>query len=307
MARGLGLDISDNSIEVLELTRSFFQPVQLAKYSRREIPEGLVEDGLIKQAGRLAQEIKELFAQSLPQPITENEVVVSVPEAKTFIHIFKLPINLAGPQINEALQYQLPEVTPYELKDIYYAWQSLGQTATEQEVLAVAVPREIINAYLELFHQAALKPLAITLESVSTARAILPPRSENNAICLLDLGARTSLISIFDSRGLRYSYNHPQGGQQITENLSRQLGISYVEAENFKIRNGLDPQIRSGEVAEIVEQVLKGIIQEVKKSIIFYENNYHRDIDRLVLVGGTANLPKLPEYLTGILVLPVSF
>ncbi len=302
--KSIGLDISDRSIEVLELKKTL-KNIKVSAYNRQELPSGIIEDGKILQLAKLAQIINELLAKASPQPITSKKIILSLPETHVFTHIFKFPLDLDEDGIIEALNYQIPEILPFEIEDINYDWRITHKGSSQQEILVAASSKILIDSYLELFQQAQLEPRALLLESLSTAQAILPGSLDKQGVLLLDLGTRTSLISIFDELGLRYSYNLPHAGQHITEDIAKALKISETEAEKIKIKNGLDHQQKSMDTHEIIEKSLSTIIKEVKKSVDYYEKNSQQKISKIILSGGTAKMNKLPEYLTGLLELPV--
>lgn len=301
--KGVGLDISDSSLEVLEL-KKFIGPLKVASYNRRMLESGIVEDGKIFQLDKLVTQIKELFNTATPHPIKTHALTLSLPESQVFIHTFNFPLDLNAGKIDEAIQYQLPETIPFALADVYYDWRVLTTGATHQEVLLAAAPREIVAQYIKLAEQLQVQITALTLESLSTAQALAPEQNNQQVFCLLDCGARTTLISIFDAAGLRLSHNHPQAGQYLTDLLAEKLKVSNIEAEKLKYRYGLDPQSRPAEVAEILAQGLKPIMQELKKSIDYYESQAPQKVSKIILSGGGANLKHWPEYLTGILELP---
>ncbi len=302
--KSLGLDISDRSIEVLELTKGW-KNIKVSSYNRQALDSGIVEDGKILQLAKLAQIISELLTKANPRAITQKKINISLPETQIFTHIFKFPLDLNEDGVVEALNYQIPEIFPFDIEDIHYDWRITHKGSSQQEVLVAAAPKVLIDSYLELFQQAKLEPQALLLESLSTAQAILPGDLNKQGALLLDLGTKTSLISIFDELGLRYSYNIPHAGQHITEDIAKELKLSEDEAEKIKIKNGLDHKQKSMDTHEIIEKSLSTIIKEVKKSIDYYEKHSQQKISKIILSGGTAKMNKLPEYLKGLLELPV--
>jgi type IV pilus assembly protein PilM len=78
------------------------------------------------------------------------------------------------------------------------------------------------------------------------------------------------------------------GGNQITEEIQKKLGINRDEAENFKTGNlGDGHAVIPREVEEITEQVSQKIADEIKRSLMFfYETSGRERVDKLILCGG---------------------
>src|SRR3989344_3394650 len=82
MARRLGVDISDASVEVAEVSDGG-KPSAVA-LGRVEIPSGLVVRGRVADADKLGEEIGRAMALAKPSRIAEKEAVVNVPESQLF-------------------------------------------------------------------------------------------------------------------------------------------------------------------------------------------------------------------------------
>ncbi len=112
---------------------------------------------------------------------------------------------------------------------------------------------------------------------------------------IIDIGARTTNISIFDKEGvLRESITVPIAGNQFTKAIARKLKIPLEKAEKLKRNYGLDEKKEKGKVTTILEKELQPIIKRIKKSIEYYG----QEIEEIFLVGGSARLPKIVKFLS---------
>ena len=84
-----GLDISDFSIEVLQLQKRFGK-LYLGSYNRTELEEGIIEEGKILKAEKLQEKIKEVLRDAVPKRIDTSQLILSLPESKTFLYIFRV-------------------------------------------------------------------------------------------------------------------------------------------------------------------------------------------------------------------------
>jgi len=299
--KGFGLDISDSSIEVLELEK-VSNEIKVKSYGRLQIPnKEYIENGEIKQKEPLIKSIKEVIDKAEPEKIRTRNVVISIPESRVFTHFFDLPINLKTKEIKEALSYEIESIFPYSSKELYLDFKIISRKEKTQEIFVAASPIKIINDFKEVIEGAGLKPIVFDMESKSLARALIDKFEKNQAIMILDIGARTSIISIFDEVGLRLTSNIKLAGNRFTKEVASVLNISLEEAEKIKIKEGFLSE-KFGEALKKAAQIL---CQEVKKEIKFTEERYQFKISKIILAGGSSLLPGIKDYLEKEISLPM--
>lgn len=299
--RGLGLDISDSSIEILELEK-ISNEIKVRGFARLQIPnKEYIENGEIKKKEPLIESIKEVIKKAEPEKIKTSKVILSIPESRVFTYFFELPINLKPKEMKEALSYEIDSIFPYSSKELFFDFRIITQKEKTQEVFVAASPIKIINDFKEVVEKAGLKPIVFDMESKSLARALIDKFEKNQAIMILDIGARTSIISIFDELGLRFSSNIKLAGNRFTKEAAAVLNVSLEEAEKIKIKEGF----LSEKFGEALKKAGKILCQEVKKEVKFTEEKYQFKISKIILAGGSSLLPGIREFLEKEIGLPV--
>lgn len=293
--KSFGLDISDFSVEAMELKKALGK-FKIKSYSRIKLGPQIVENGAILNMSKLAKNIGEMLAAAQPNAIKTKNVSLSLPESKVFTSIVNLPSGLKDEEIAEAVDNQIPEIFPVNVEDTISSWQVLDATDKEQEVLVAVVEKNLLKQYFTLAEKLDLKIISLEMESISAARSILPQVKNNEGTLLLDMGARTTSISIFDARGLYSTYNIDVAGQSFTDEIAKKLKISATEAEKRKIKSGLKAPAQ-GEILLVVQSLLQKIIPEIKKSINYFEEKTGKNINTCYVSGGSALLPGMVEYL----------
>ena len=86
------------------------------------------------------------------------------------------------------------------------------------------------------------------------------------------------------------------GSNELTELLAKSLNIDYNKAEKVKKEIGLKTENGEERVREILTPLIDSIIDEGKKIFREFYKNEGREIDKIVLAGGTALLPGLTKY-----------
>lgn len=293
----LGLDISDYSIEIISLGGTTEKP-QLMAIGRQILEPGIVEDGKVLQKEKLEAVLRKLIEKPKFGKIKTNQFIFALPESKTFIHFFELPETRGREKAEKEIEFQAIHNFPFPLKELYFDFK-----IKNKEVLLVAVQKDIVEDYLEIFKNLKIQPIALEIESMSLARALLEDSQET--ILIADIGARTTNFSLFAENQLRLSISINIAGDKFSQALAKKLNISFIEAENLKKEIGLDSEKREGKIFLILQKEIQEIISEIKKIEDYFQKKEQKAIEKIILAGGSAVLPHLATYLAENLEKPV--
>lgn len=289
-----GLDISDVSIEALELKKSFGK-IKISSYGRVKLDQGVIENGEIFKKDELIEAIKKVLASSQPKPIKNKNVILSLPESRIFTHVFRFPRNLNEKQIEQLIQYQAEEIIPLPFDQTSHDFKVITVGDDYQEIFYAAAAKVIIEEYREVLEGAELVPAAFDLESWALARSLVDSNPFEGAL-IVDMGARTTILIIYDHNGVRVSANIPIAGNKFTQAVAKKLKIPQEIAEDLKRANGLDQSKEKGRVSKILEPKINEIIKEIRITIDYYQKNTKYNITRIILCGGSSLLPKIKDY-----------
>lgn len=78
----------------------------------------------------------------------------------------------------------------------------------------------------------------IILEPLASAEAVLYSQEKNTGVALVDIGGGTTDVAIFYDNVLRHSAVIPFGGNVITEDIRKVVGLTFADAETLKIQFG---------------------------------------------------------------------
>jgi len=302
-----GLDISDHSIEALVLAKSLFGKPKIISYARTILRGEIVKNGVIRKPDKLAENISKLLESAQPKAIKTPYCILSIPEFQVFTTIFKLPAGLKHKEIKNTLPFKAEEVIPFRSSEIYFDFKTITKKGPTQEVFYVAVPIKVVDGYVKVLASVGLKPVAFDLESVSLARALLNSiKKSGSAKLLMDIGSRTTNLNIFDNNGIRQSLVVKIAGGRFTKSVAKKLGITVKEADTLKMTSGFDTKKQKGKVLLVLQNEFKRVIAETKKLISYYKTQNQKEIDEIILVGGSALLPKIDQYLADNLSLEVN-
>ena len=166
--------------------------------------------------------------------------------------------------------------------------------------------KTIINSGLQV-EDLILSPLA-------SAKAILKPREKELGVCLLDIGAGTTDMVVFEEGNLIHASVFPVGSGHITSDIAICLKTDIDTAEKIKLEFGscllgqknkkrikLEGEER-GESLLFSQKELKDIVEARVSEIFDMADKELKKISRqarlpsgVVLTGGGARLPKIKE------------
>lgn len=295
----VGLDIADRSIEIVQLNKSGRQ-VKLISLGRARLAPGIVERGQIKNAQKLAQVLDKVLSSAIPQAITARSLIFGLPEALVYTHVAQLkPGNqaqfkkLSSKDKDVFVRKEALKLIPLESSDLLLDYRVRSVDKGKLSLLIVGASRKTVAAWQNFFTDQNID-VVFDIESLAIARGLFDKPLEAG-VCVVDIGAITSMIMIFDPAGLRYSYQMGQAGRVFTQVIKRKFNNSYEEAEKLKLQSGLsdtDSEIYSA----LVNPVTK-LVGEIKTMIKYYRRTTGMGIEEIVLVGGSSRLKGLAEFI----------
>jgi type IV pilus assembly protein PilM len=288
-SKPFGLDISDYSIEMVLLEGEKENP-KISVLGRKILNPGIVEEGKILNKESFKTALEDLISHPQFGKIKTKKIIFSLPESKSFFHIFELPEDLKKNEISDFVKSQASEIFPFSLEEIYFDYQ-----IKENFIFLAAIPKEIANGYLEIFKILKLSPLVLETESMAWQRLF---GEKEKTILICDLGAKTTNLVLFEEGELKLSFSIEIGGERFTRAISDKLNIPLKKAEDIKKRVGLNPEMEGGRIFLILQKEVLEIIEEIRKVENYFRQKTGQEIEKIILIGGSALLPYLSEYLS---------
>lgn len=299
-----GLDVSDGTLKVVKLGRRG-KYLFLENFAERDIPSGIIEDGVIQSPKALASVVKDALANLKMGALRTKFVACSLPEEKTYIRVLELP-NLTEDEMREAIRWEIEANIPLPLADAIFDWEYIvpsSRQAKHADVLVSVAPRTLIDSYSNFLSEAGLQPFSFEPESVALARSIMPQRTEENPSLIVDLGKTNTSFVIYAGRGIRFTSSVKISGNLMTENIARSLHIEEKEAEQMKREVGLNRE-KDGRVFDALIPLLTDLKEQISEYAEFYAEHAATAQDteprvaKIFLSGGGASLQGLAKYLS---------
>ncbi|MES2970710.1 MAG: type IV pilus assembly protein PilM [Patescibacteria group bacterium] len=299
-----GLDIGFSSLKVMQVDIHNKHHV-VSGYGVTGFDPAAIKDGIIVDPEAIAKVTVELFDKHMIGNITTRRVALAVPAARTFTRTVTLP-NLGTTDLAEAIRLETEQYVPVPIEELYVDYNIINTMEKEQEILAVAVPKKIIDSYIQLTSLLGLEVVAVETSIGAASRLFVQAEQSDVPTVLIDLGSLSSDITIYD-KALIVTGTVPGGGDSFTSAIATSLGVTREEAHIIKTKYGLGMSKKQKEITQGLAPILDQMLKEIRRMIRYYEerSGTQRKIGQVVTMGGGANMPGLSEHMTNLLRLPV--
>ena len=287
----VGVDIGSASIKVC-LVKESRKGLGLVRLGYVPLNPQVIVDGQIMDSSAVVDALGRVFQEA---KIRQKECALSVSGQSIIIRKITVPI-MTQAELDEQIQWEAEQHIPFDIKDVQVDYQVLRKRpeASQMDLLLVAAKRDRIEDYAQLARSAKLKPNVCDVDSFTVQNLFEYSRGlpEDQTVALINIGASFSSLSIIANGVHVFPREIANGGNAITEEIQKQLGIPFDQAEAYKCGGdgGMVPQ----QVVQIIEAASDSIAAEIQRSIDFYlATSGEGEISKIYVTGGTANLAAL--------------
>jgi type IV pilus assembly protein PilM len=300
----IGVDIGSSSIKVCEIKEGRRGARTITRFGFHPLPAETIVDGHIINSGAVVEGLEKLFAKS-----KRRNVALRASGHGVIIKKIAMPLMTAG-ELQEQINWEAEQHIPFDLDEVHVDYEVLHEREDhgQMDVLLVAAKKEEITDLTNLAMEARLRPMVVDLDAFTVQNVFetaYGDASEDETTVLVHCGASTTTVNILADGTTAFTRDIANGGNSITEEIQRQLGIGRDEAESYKC-GGEGSGIVPREVPEIVNQAVEQLAGEIQRSLDFYlATSGDRALTRICLSGGTANIQALQDILQGRTQVPV--
>ncbi len=297
----VGLDISTSGVRLVELSDGGKGELRLERHAAEPLPRGAVVDGNIENIEAVSDAVRRVVQKSGTRI---KHVALGMPPAAVITKKIVLPAGLPEDQLEVQVESEASQYIPFALDEVSLDFDVIGPVASspeDMEVMLAAARREKVEDRVAIAEAAGLTATVMDIESYA-ARAALQRLLDNDKgpkdriVALFQIGANATHVSVLQNGETVYEREQPFGGVQLTQDIVRAYGLSFEEAETRKKSGDLPDNYR----ADLLAPWLENAALEVTRAIqFFYTSTPYTRIDQIVLAGGSAHLPGLPDIIAG--------
>ncbi len=271
----VGIDISDQAIRFVEITRSehSHHRFHIASYGEKKIPEGVVTSGLINNP----DEIKKILAE-IEHEHHYRFVSASLPEEKGYLFKTEVP-NINKKDIAGNIELKLEENVPISATEAVFDFSVIDKNdhSKNLDAIVTVMPSVLVDSYTSIFESVSMFPVAYQLVTQAVAMAVIP-REEKETYIIIYVGETRTGFGIVSDGALHFTATINVGGRSMVTGDEKRF--DFIKDEVIKLNTFWQDHIEKGKI----DKPIKGI----------------------VLSGKDAALPGFKEYLSGISGCPVN-
>jgi type IV pilus assembly protein PilM len=307
--KSIGIDIADRSIVIVQL-ESKAGKVRISGFSRVSMAPGIVKRGKIRDEERLKAAVKEALEKAKPNIVNARKIIFGIPERRLFAHIFQINAGQKN-KIEQIVAEEAKRSVPIEPSDLIFGYKILENYSLKtnsgqepkQEVIFIATNKSFVRSWQAFFSKLDIEVEAFDVESLSIFRG-LDKKDLNPPLMIMDIGAVSVNLSIFNRNGLFYSHSLSKAGDYFTRKIAEsirgasQKDLDLVEAEKLKIAYGITDLPEFAQIGQTIKVALGSTIATMKEAMEYFYFSTGETVKEIILVGGSSELKGLPKFLT---------
>ena len=294
MASGyLGVEFGSSRMKMAEVKNG-----RLVKFVKEDMPENIIRDGEIVSWDALSEFLKGVLKEN---KFSTNKVALVVPDNLTYTRRMSLPLMTVA-QLKVNLPYEFHDFISDD-KDAYiYDYAVIGIEQDEEgndtgmDVLGVAVSKELMDNYRQLFKTVRMKLMMAAPQCLAFSALVkhLNPELAEKDYAILDLGFSASRINIFSEGVFDTNRAIELGCAALARRVADLLGCDEHIAALHMVQNTNNVMD-----SEAIRDLCGDIAVDVMRAMNYY-NYEKRDntLENIYVCGGGALIPQLIEELS---------
>jgi type IV pilus assembly protein PilM len=311
--RILAIDIGATSIKLCEFEYDVAGTMSLAVFAYREYEEELSED---TRMGVVAGLLRQMLAESGSRA---RRTLLSMSGQTVLLRFGKIPYgNYDRKQIKQLAEFEARRNIPFAPDEVSWDYQLIaGDDPEAVDVMSVVIKDSIVEQFTSAVASVGLEPILVDVAPVccyNTARA--NDLGKDECVAVLNIGGRsTNLIFIEGERF--FARTIPIAGYSITQQIAKEFGIGFPEAEELKRHHGFvslggayaEPGSETAaSVSKIIRNVMARLHGEITRSISIYKAQQKGSAPKkMYLTGGSSILTYCDLFFSEKLGIPVEY
>ncbi len=280
----LAIDMGSSLIKVLQTSAPVDKPVVTA-IGFRDIT------GL--SAGAISEALKSLAAEI---HISSKDAYISLSGPSVIVRFISLP-KMDEAALKGAIRYEAEKFIPYNISDCVIDFQTLRRDEKDNKlsILLVAAKKEFVKEKIKIVEDAGFSIRAVDVDCFALANAFLKTRQSmdpGKSCAIVNIGASYTNVSILKGDIIYFARDITVAGNDFTSVISKKMGLDIKAAEALKLSA---PKEKMPDMAESVKGVFNDLLDEVKLSFGYYENQAGHGVDEIYFSGGASDIMGMEE------------
>ncbi|QAY66426.1 type IV pilus biogenesis protein PilM [Paenibacillus protaetiae] len=279
--RSLGVEITDEAVRLSEVQMVRKGRIQVTAYAQAGLPPGVIADGKLIDSVRLQAAIRSLLEE---RRIRTRRVHLAVPSQSVVIRTLQLP-DVPRKEMRKLIDFEMKDNLQAAMDEPYFDFVKLpartGAASEEQpdarlcEVLVIAAPLQVLQAFATLLRELKLAPQSFEIAAFSLLRLLKRGPFDTSGVNLIaHVNESSSEITVIDN-----------GILKLTRNIDVPLSGSAVHAGHWTDRETAFPPSFAA---------IRDLLSEVERLMNFYYYTFNKETDPFLRIYVSGGVPLLP-------------
>ncbi len=320
--RFVGLDVGSSSVKAIELSGRGDHLI-LTGLGIESLAPDTVVDGQIFNREEMAGAIAKLFRQNHPR---RQRLATAVGGYRTILKSIVLP-PMTEEELSESIDWHAEEHIPYDISDVRLSYQTIASTEDSLSVMLAACKKELIQNLEETIKLAGQQADIVDFEALALQNCYTSnyQPSDDSVVALVHIGASGMIIHVLKGRQYKYTRDASAGGNYYTDQIQRELGLTFAQAEAMKLGGTRELEIEETEIHAAAEAIARRLTfdtdferlteatshlfeNEISRTLDFYRATSEAEeeiVQKILISGGGSKLKGFRERLARSLDIPV--
>lgn len=289
----IGCDISSSSVKMVELAEASKSHYRVERYAVEPLPRDAVVDGNVTNLDAVSDCLKRCWKR---MGTNVTNIALALPSAAVITKKIILPAGLQENELELQVETAANQYIPFALDEVTLDFQVIGpapDSPDDVEVLIAASRTDKIEDRVAAAEAIGLKAMVMDVESFAMQTAFeliqrhLPENGQDQNIAIVDIGTTMMNLNVLRNSQSIYMREQPFGGNQLTQDIQRQFGMSPEDAEAAKRDGGLPDNYETDVLAPFLDTL--GL--EVARALqFFFTSTQYNQVNHILLAGGCATI-----------------
>ncbi|TDJ06609.1 MAG: type IV pilus assembly protein PilM [Deltaproteobacteria bacterium] len=305
----VGVDIGMSSIKVAQVQKIPGKKIKLTRFSSVPLPDGAIMEDEVQNENAVIDAIVKALKKA---KISSRSAVIGLKGP----HSITKKLTLAGgspEEIDDQVHWEAEQYLPFDLEVASLGFHVMGENeGGGVDIIFAAATNEVVERFKSLVGEADLRVKIIDMDITAVTNIfelVMGKKLDvaNESYLILDIGAQKTNFIIYKNKRILFTKEIPVGGLMVTEEIQRQMGVNYSEAEDLK-KSGDDKGNLPEEILTIIEESLNSFFGEIQKTYDFYvSSTSDESLVGCYITGGSAQLIGMADGLENILQVEVNY
>jgi len=303
----VGLEISTHHIRAAEVENFNKKNPVVKRYFEVPIMSNVAKDGEIIDVDLAVEALKNLWNIG---KFSTKRVVLGIGNQRVLVRNKRIA-DMSLENLKTSLPFLVGDELPLAVDDSILDFYPISEDKENREIngLLIAGVKDIIDTNIRALEKAKLYPIGVDLIPFGLTRALLEPNDGESSTVILNIGSKSTHITITQNNIPIFVRFIPAGSDDIVESIQKITSFEYDKALEVVNTLGVNSQAKDEQtqiLSNTINEQVSSIYTSIRNTIVHVQEQYPENrLRNIILVGSGSKIPNLAESFTRALGLPI--